>query len=98
MSKLMGTACLGSGSVEETGEKKIFPAAVSTGEVRGKLLIQYLVPHCWDQATGVSAKAKPTNHLLAFVTYKILQFLLVDPASGIMQKIDQRTCHNGLHI
>lgn len=98
MSELVGATCVGSGGIEETGEKKIFSATVSTGEVRGKLLMQYLVPHCWDQATGVSAKAEPTNHLLTLVTHKIFQFLLVDPTSGIMQKIDQRTCHNGLHI
>lgn len=97
MSELVGAACFGSGGIEETGEEKVFPAVVS-GEVGGKLLMQYLVSHRRDQVTDVSAKAKPTNHLLALITHKILQFLFVDPTAGVMQKINQGTCHNGLHV
>jgi len=80
----MGAVCFGSGGVEETSEEEIFSTVVSTREMGGKLLMQYLVSHRRDQATGVSAKAKPTNHLLTLITHKILQFLFVDPTSGVM--------------
>lgn len=88
MSKLVGAACFGGGGIEKAGEEEVFSTIVSTGEVRGKLLMQYFVPHRRDQTTSVSTEAEPTNHLLALVTHKILQFLFVDSASGVVQKID----------
>lgn len=98
MSELMGATCFGDGRVEEASEKEIFPTTISTREMRGKLLMQYLVPHCWSQVTGVSTETEPTNHLPALITYKILQFLFVNPTTRVIQNITQRTCHNGFHV
>jgi len=98
MSELVGATCFGDRRVEEASKEEIFPTTIYTGEMRGKLLMQYLVPHCWNQATSVSAETEPTNHLLALITHKILQFLFVDSTTRVVQKITQRTCHNGFHI
>jgi len=39
MSKFMSPVCFRSGGIEEAGEEEIFPAAISTREMHGELLM-----------------------------------------------------------